>query len=301
MKKPILFVSILISMTLIMLLMACSPASSDSPSDNTTPLPDTSVTDPSNSNPNQQSPPSSEVPTTPANPTTPMAEVDVLLFNGQGISTSDWQNTEKLVQSLDLTYQLVNSAQMNAMSLDGLSKFGVLIFPGGTRGGIMSGLTDSAQLNLRQAVRDRGVSYLGFCAGSFAAVGTLADTNTVSEKDLAVVKGTHLSNWWPNGDTSLTAAIVPVTFADGSSRSLVWWGGPSTPEWTDGVIARYANGKPAISQTFYQKGFVVLTGPHPEAPQGWRNTAGADPDGLDYELAKQLIQAALNRSPLPAN
>ncbi len=305
MKKLILVLSIVFSMSLIMLAVGCAPNgdSSSAASDGAAPLPDTSSKDPVNPSPNQQSPTdpttgSTPAPTTPSTPST--AETDVLLFNGQGISTSDWQSTEKLLQAMKLTYKLVNSSQMNAMSLADVSKFGLMIFPGGTRGGIMSGLNDQAQLIIRQAVRDQGVSYLGFCAGSFAAVGTLAATNTVSENDLAVVKGNHLSVWWPNGDSSLTAAIVPVKFPDGSSRQLVWYGGPSTPEWTGGVVARYADGKPAISQSFYAKGFVVLTGPHPEAPQGWRNTAGYDPDGLDYELAKQLIAAALNRAPLPA-
>lgn len=48
--------------------------------------------------------------------------------------------------------------------------------------------------------------------------------------------------------------------------------------WAGGVVARYSDGKAAISQAYSGKGFVVLSGPHPEAPQGWRNTAGNEPD-----------------------
>jgi glutamine amidotransferase-like uncharacterized protein len=290
---------IFVALFLSFLLSACAGSGGSGGGDANTALPDTSQVDPAN--PTPVSPVGSN-PTSPSAPSEAGARTystDVLLFNGQGISTSDWQSTESLVKSLGLTYKLVNSAQMNAMSLDQVSDFGLIIVPGGERAGIMSGLSNAAQLNIRQAVRDRGVSYLGFCAGAFAAVGTLAKTNTVSETDLGVIYGSHLANWWPNGNTSAIAAVVPVKFADGSSRSLVWWGGPATPEWSHGVIGRYSDGKPAISQSWFSKGFVILSGPHPEAPQGWRNTAGTDPDGLDYVLAKKLITASLERQELP--
>ena len=101
-----------------------------------------------------------------------------------------------------------------------------------------------------------------------------------------------------SGGKAPTAAMVDVKFADGSVRNLVWWGGPITPEWPGGVIARYETGDPAISQTWSGKGFVVVSSPHPEAPQGWRSTAGTDSDGLDDDVAIQLIRAALDQKPL---
>lgn len=260
--------------------------------DELTPLPDVALEDPINSENSEDE--SQEAAVVRAGTTR-----DVLIFNGKGISTSDWQTTEKIVKGMGLSYSLINSSEMNAMTLTKLRSYGMIIVPGGYRGGIMSGLTNSAQLKIRKAVREYGVSYLGFCAGAFAAVGTLAKTDIVSEYDLAVAYGKHLSVWWPNS-TRPTADMVKVTFADKSTRWLVWWGGPSTPEWRGGVIARYSNGKPAISQAWANKGFIILTGPHPEAPQGWRNEAGYDPDGLDYALTRKLINAALRRTPLPA-
>jgi hypothetical protein len=131
-------------------------------------------------------------------------------------------------------------------------------------------------------------------------VGPEADTDKTANYGFAVADGQHLSAWYPDGDTSLVADIVEVDFPDGSKRNLVWWGGPSTPEWEGGVVARYPNGRPAISESWSGKGYVVVSGPHPEAPQGWRATAGADPDGLDYDVAIDMIQAALNKQPLAA-
>ncbi len=223
----------------------------------------------------------------------------VLLFNGTGVSTSDWQNTGLILRSMGLSYQLVNSAQMNAMSLDALSQFGAIVVPGGLGGTIYSNLTQATRLRIRQAVRDVGVGYVGFCAGAWVAVGLESDTNNVASYGFAVAEGEILEYWYPNGNTSAVADMAEVTFPDGSKRSLVWWGGPATPEWKNGVIARYDNGAPAISQTFSGKGFVVIAGPHPEAPQSWRATAGNDPDGLDYDIAQTMFRAAIEQKPMP--
>lgn len=249
------------------------------------PLPDVSDRDPPNTN---VDPPASSYGT------------DVLLFNGTGVSTSDWQNTEKIVKSQGWTYRLANSAQLNAMSLDEISNHGVLIVPGGKGGTITSNLTTATRLRVRQAVRDRGMGYVGFCAGAWVAVGPEADTDSVASYGMAVAEGAVLPSYFPGGNTSLVAAMVPVTFADRSQRMLVWWGGPSTPEWKDGVVARYVNGKPAISETWSGKGYVVISGPHPEAPQAWRSSAGFDSDGLDYDIAIDMVQAALKKQPLPS-
>lgn len=238
----------------------------------------------------------------PANPSsvTPDSyDTDVLLFNGVGISTSDWQTTEKIVKGMGLSYRLVNSSQLDAMSLEQMTRFGMFLVPGGKAVTITNGLKAATRVRVRQAVRDYGVAYLGICAGAFVAVESGANTNNTTSYGFPVVEGAHLPMWYPNGNTSAIAAVVPVTFATGTQRYLVWYGGPSTPEWKNGVVARYANGKPAISQTWSNKGFVVVSGPHPEAPQGWRNTAGNDPDGLDYAIMEDLVRATLERKPMP--
>ncbi len=244
-------------------------------------LPGTSQSDPKN-------PPISKEPT---------YSIDVMVFNGTGVSTSDWQTTEQIVKSHGWSYRLVNSEQLNAMTLDEIAAFGVMIVPGGSGGTITRSLTAETQLRVRKAVRDRGVGYVGFCAGAWVAVGPEADTDGVASYGIAVAEGDVLPYYYPNGTTA-QAVMAPVTFADQSMRYLVWWGGPATPEWRNGVVARYATGDPAISQTWSGKGYVVISGPHPEAPQGWRETAGYDSDGLDYDIAIDMITAALNKTSL---
>ena len=228
------------------------------------------------------------------------AAKDVLLFNGTGVSTSDWQNTEKLVAGQGWSYTLVNSSELNTLSIDEIANYRLIVVPGGKGSTITSSLTPATRLRVRQAVRERGVGYVGFCAGAWVAVGPEAEGDATASYGLAVALGTVLPSYWPDGNTSLTAAMVKVTMADGSSRQLVWWGGPSTPEWNGGVIGRYPTGAPAISQKWSGRGLVVISGPHPEAPQAWRATAGTDSDGLDYELAIAMMSAAMNGRPMAA-
>ena len=264
---------------LVLTFAACfGPASS-------TPVPpDSSLTDPKNSGGN------------------PTAQTDVMIYNGTGVSTSDWQATETIVQGQGWSYQLVNSTELNAMSLDQIASFGVIVVPGGSGGTIASNLTPASRLNLRKAVRDRGVGYVGFCAGAWVGVGPEASGDAAAAYGFAVAPGPVLSVYWPGGNSNLTAAMVPVTLAGGRTRELVSWGGPSTPEWDasqgGSVLGRYATGEPAISQIRSGAGQVIISGPHPEAPQGWRATAGYDSDGLDQFIAAAMIQSAKEGSSL---
>lgn len=256
-------------------------------------LPDTALIDPTPT-------PESTTDTAALAGTTTSTTKKVLLFNGVGISTSDWQTLQTILKDMGLVTQTANSSQLNAMSLETLKQFSLIVIPGGNGYNISSGLTGSARVRVRQAVRDYGVSYLGFCAGAWVAVGTQANTNYTTSYGFPVIYGQILPAWYPNGNTRALADVVPVKFADGRNRHLVWYGGPSTPEWSGGVVARYSDGKPAISQKYSGKGFVLITGPHPEAPQSWRSDAeaGYDPDGLDYDITKEMILAALNRQPM---
>ena len=100
----------------------------------------------------------------------PLATTDVLLYNGTGVSTSDWQTTESLIQSQGWSYELI-------------------VIPGGIGGTITSYLTPETRLNLRQAVQDQGVGYVGFCAGAWIAVGPEAQSSATATYGLAIAPG----------------------------------------------------------------------------------------------------------------
>lgn len=287
------FKKLALLMSLVAMLSACNNPDATDVSVAESTLPDTSNSDPSN-------PPTDDGSAgEPNNNGSRTYTTDVLLFNGIGISTSDWQTTESILKANGFSYKLANSSQLNAMSLEEMTKFGTFVFPGGYGNQITNGLTTTTRLNLRRAVREHGVGYVGFCAGAWVAVNPEVRLDQLANYGFGIAEGKHLSLYHPEGRTP-TADMVMVTFADGSKRDLVWWGGPYTPEWTNGVVARYKTGEPAISQTYAGRGYVIISGPHPEAPQGWRNTAGTDSDGLDYDIAVDMINAAIDQQPLQA-
>jgi hypothetical protein len=67
------------------------------------------------------------------------------------------------------------------------------------------------------------------------------------------------------------------------------------------TIAKYPDGTPAVVQGTFGNGWVILVGVHPEAPETWRRgMAFTTPASRSRAYAATLIDAALNRKPLPA-
>ncbi len=218
---------------------------------------------------------------------------DVLIYAGDAAAYGDPEALTEISQSHGLTSKTVTSDDLNAMSLDELSKFGAIAWPGGYAGVMSKSLTEQTRDNIRRAVQERGVGFVGICAGAFIAVSP--DTKS----GLSVVTASELP-YYHLEDEGTDDAMVGVTLTQGSERKLVWWGGPYLPEWKGGVIARYSDThQPAIAQTWSGNGLVILSGPHPEAPEDWRTKLGlTDSDGLDQDLAGQMLVAAAKQQPL---
>lgn len=290
MKKNSVLVGLLLTFALVF--SGCAPStSSDSNQEQAQPgteVPSNAISDTQKEDPVNPGDEAQEI----------IAASQILLFNGIGISLSDWKETEKIIRSQGLTYKLVNSSALTAMPLADLKKYKLILVPGGDSNVINNNLSTTTKIKVRQAVRDGGVSFLGICAGAFAAVGIDTKSNTTAYYGFGVAQGDYLKFWYPNGNSSLIAAVPRISFADGTRRNMIWYNGPSTPEWAGGVIARYPDGKAAISQTWTGLGFVIVSGPHPEAPASWQYDSGPDPDGLDHDIAVKLIKAALYRKPL---
>lgn len=225
---------------------------------------------------------------------------DVLLFNGTGTDASNASALGQIAKSHGLTYRQITSSQLEQMTVDEMAAHGVIVWPGGNSTQMTNGLSGAARLRVREAVRVRGVNYVGYCAGAWMAVGSEPRTGQAPSFGLSLVTGQYLQTYYPDGKNP-TAAMVPVFFPDGSMRELVWWGGPYLPSFNGEVVARYETGEAAMGQGWGGKGFVVVTGPHPEAPWDWRTIENlTDPDGLDQDVAWNLMEAALKMKPLPA-
>ena len=113
----------------------------------------------------------------PAPPTSPPSlpaprnySTDAMLFVGDGTWSTEISSIENIFSAHNVTYQEVTSAQLDAMAVTDLAKFGMLVFPGGEGGTEAGSVSAQTHANLRAAVQQYGVSYIGFCAGSFIAV-----------------------------------------------------------------------------------------------------------------------------------
>jgi glutamine amidotransferase-like uncharacterized protein len=224
---------------------------------------------------------------------------DALIYNGVGTANLDAQALAQIVSQHGLTYRLVDSEELNAMSLEELSNYGVMIWPGGYAGQMTSSLHPETRQRIREAVNLRGVSYVGFCAGAFMAVSPAPSEGGAPDWGLSLISGEILPYYYLE-DEGVEYSMVPVSLSSGPKRDLIWWGGPTFPRSARGAVGRYPNGEAAIVEGWAGNGFVVLSAPHPEAPSVWRDNLGlSDADGSDWDLAWDLIRTALDRKPLP--
>lgn len=233
-------------------------------------------------------------------PTARSWQTDVLLFTGQGTWSSEIASIENILTSHGATFQDIGSTELNAMTVDEIAQYGVMIFPGGEGGTEAGSLSAQTHANLREAVQLRGVSYVGFCAGSFIAVAPAPVGNQDVSYGLGIVNGPLLQYYYlENQGTDI--AMTEETFADGTQADLLWYGGPVTPDTPGGVIARYPTGEPAMSEMWSGRGFVVLSAVHPTATQAILDALGmTSNDGTHTDIAWNLINGALHQAPLPA-
>jgi hypothetical protein len=92
---------------------------------------------------------------------------------------------------------------------------------------------------------------------------------------------------------------VMISFPSRSKLDIYWENGPALTGWGK-VVGRYPNGTAAITEGYWGKGFVILSGIHPEAPQSWRSGMSfSTPVDVDLAYAATLVRSALNRTMLP--
>jgi hypothetical protein len=93
-------------------------------------------------------------------------------------------------------------------------------------------------------------------------------------------------------------AAVKITTPEGPALDQYWESGPQFTGWGE-VVGKYPDGTPAIVEASVGRGWVILSGVHPEAPANWRRgIAFSTPVSDDTEYARMLILSALNRTTL---
>jgi len=223
-------------------------------------------------------------------PSKPNDAAEILLFNGTGTSPGDLKATEAILKEKHLAYTTVNSRQLNGMSASQLTAHRLLIIPGGNYITMGNSLTPQAATNNRNAVQG-GLNYLGICAGGLLAGNANANginlTSGVRFGFYAVVnQGVH-------------KAAVTVECSGAPAIEQYWEDGPQFTGWGQ-VVGRYPDRTPAIVEGTSGKGWVILCGVHPEAPETWRRgMTFTTPANLANACAGTLIDAALNGTELP--
>jgi glutamine amidotransferase-like uncharacterized protein len=216
----------------------------------------------------------------------------ILLFDGRGTSPNDVAALEDLLRESGLSYSTASSARLNAISESELKAYRLLVVPGGNFEVMGNGLTTSTATKLRSAIGD-GLGYLGICAGAFFA-------GASPYNGLNLTGGVRFP-FYGLENRGVRKAPVIVTTVAGATLEIYWEDGPQLADWGE-VVAKYPDGTAAVAQGRFGQGWVVLTGVHPEAPESWRRgMAFTTPANLSRAYASTLIDAALNRKPLPHN
>jgi hypothetical protein len=92
---------------------------------------------------------------------------------------------------------------------------------------------------------------------------------------------------------------VAITAVDTPLLEQYWEDGPQFTGWGS-VVAKYPDGTAAIVEGTSGKGWVILTGVHPEAPENWRRgLTFTTPASVDNAYAGKLVDAALHGTLLP--
>jgi hypothetical protein len=218
--------------------------------------------------------------------------VPVLIFNGTGTSSTDVTAVESVVSTIGLAYNTANSSQLDGMTQAELAAYKLFIVPGGNSITIGKHLSSGATSNIRDAVAQNGLNYLGFCAGAFFG-GFSAYYNGVD-----LTSGVWF-DFYADHYKGIQKEAVSISFPSQGALDIYWQDGPKLSGWGK-VVGKYPNGEPAISEDYWGSGFVILSGVHPEAPAGWRyGMKFKTPLDVDLAYAGTLVKAALNRTMLP--
>ena len=214
------------------------------------------------------------------------------MFTGAGTSPNDVAAIEAILDSSRLGYSIVDSSQLNGMTESQISRYRLLIVPGGDFIDMGNSLTAGTTANVRNAVKD-GLHYLGICAGGFLAGDLPAPYHSFG------LTSRVKFGFYSAAKTGTRKTVVRITMAKGPALDHYWEDGPQLTGWGD-VVGTFPDGTPAIVEGTVGEGRVILTGIHAEAPARWRQ--GMDfhtPVSVDTAYARTLILSALNGATLP--
>ena len=212
----------------------------------------------------------------------------VLLFVGTGTSSGDVTATKTILSDLNLSYATATSSQLNGMSESTLKTYKLFLMPGGNAITISQNLSSTTKTNLRNAIVNDGLHYLGICAGAFFA----GHSGVYSYLNLTP-SGVWF-NYYADEFKGIHKEAVEVKGADGKTLDQYWEDGPQLSGWGS-IVAKYPDGTPAVVESSSGKGWVILCAVHPEATASWRTGMTFTTSvATDNAYAETLVTDALN-------
>jgi glutamine amidotransferase-like uncharacterized protein len=216
----------------------------------------------------------------------------ILLFAGQGTSAGDVAAVEQILDHNHLQYATTTSSELNRMSVFQLMAYRLVIVPGGNFIDMSASLTPHTTASIHEAVQ-RGLNYLGICAGAF-----LAGDGRGYYNGLDLTSGVRFG-FYAAENQGIRKAAVAIARVDVPAVEHYWEDGPELTGWGT-VVAKYPDGTPAVVEGISGKGWVILVGVHPEASETWRRGMRfTTPASVANAYAGTLVQAALTRTWLP--
>jgi glutamine amidotransferase-like uncharacterized protein len=222
-------------------------------------------------------------------PATPDAAL-VLLFTGTGTSANDVRALQEILTQMRIAFAPVDARDLERMTSAQLRRSHLLIVPGGDFLTMGAQLSSNTRRTVHEAVQD-GLNYLGICAGAFLA-------GQATYPSLNLTPGVRFE-FYAAARQGIRKAAVSITTPDGAPREHYWEDGPQLTGW-GAVLAKYPDATPAVVEGRSGRGWVILTGIHPEAPDSWRRGLQFEtPASVDQAYARVLIDAALHGTSLP--
>lgn len=228
------------------------------------------------------------------------SKTDFLIYEGPGSWRAELRSLKNILYSNGATYETLSPDKINRLSRKDFEKYNAIMFVGGNARTVRKNLSKDTRALIREAVQMQGLNYLGFCAGAWLAVAPEPSLNEDVVAGIGVVSG-PLLNITSLEKQGLHYSLDKSIFPDGSRKNLLWYGGPITPDIPGGVIAKYSDGTPAISQIRSGRGMVIISGLHPAATRSiLRSINLEDREAIDPVFTWDLLKATINGTSLPA-
>lgn len=217
-----------------------------------------------------------------------------LIYNGPIADADSTEAIVDVVKQVGLPVRYLSKIQDLPTMLINAKVFIV----GGTQDDVAPLLNEftKAESTALKAYLDNGGRYLGICGGAFiASTGWSEDEGFVQA--LGIVPAMS-----DDYDGDFAARIFPITWL-GEARRMYYQAGPEfmpvqSPESVK-IVAYFQDSNIAALISSYGKGKVAVSGPHPEAPESWKDNAQ---DGERMEsnihLAVALLQELLSGQPV---